>query len=201
MTRYFFIAVAAFFTFTTVRSQTTEINPVIGVNFSSLTTDPEEFDSEGRLGWHFGANLRIGDKFYFQPGLHYAQLNSSVTSLEDDQIDENSFESNIGVIRIPLLAGARLLSTEKKEDPFNINLHAGLAMEFVVDEENTLLTENSFTSPLFAIVVGAGVEILFLTLDIDYEIGLTPVFDTDIEFIENPTNNAFIISLGGKFEF
>ena len=200
MTRYFIIVVVTFFTFTTVRSQT-EINPVIGVNFSSLTTDPEEFDSEGRLGWHFGANLRIGDKFYFQPGLHYAQLNSRVTSLEDDPIDENSFESNIGVIRIPLLAGVRLLSTQKNDNPFNINLHAGLATEFVVDEENTLLTEDSFTSPLFAVVVGAGVDFMFLTLDLDYEIGLSPVFDTDIEFIENPTNNAFIISVGGKFEF
>lgn len=199
MIRYFIIAIAAFFTFTTVRSQT-QINPVIGVNFSVLTTDPEKFDSEGRLGWHFGANLRIGDKFYFQPGLHYAQLNSKVTSLEDDPIDEHSFESNIGVVRIPLLAGVRLLDAEKKEDPFNVNLHGGLAMEFVTDEENTLLTEDSFTSPLFAVVVGAGIEFMFLTFDIDYEIGLTPVFDTDLGFIENPTNNAFIISVGGKFE-
>jgi hypothetical protein len=51
-------------------------------------------------------------------------------------------------------------------------------------------------------VLGAGIDFLFLTLDIDYEIGLTPVFDNEqIKLDPEPKNNALIISLGGKFQF
>lgn len=190
-------------------SAQTQINPVIGINVSSLTNEPEGFNSEGRLGWHFGANLRVGDQFFFQPGIHYAQLNSTLSSVDDGQaINQSSFSSNIGVIRIPLLAGLRLMKTKEKDSPFNINVHAGVVTEFVlsVDESNTGLTKDDFNSPIFAVVAGLGIDILFLTLDIDYEIGLSPVFDNSendslTDITTDPKSNAFIISVGGKFQF
>jgi hypothetical protein len=182
----------------------TQINPVIGMNFSTLANTPDELQTEARLGWHFGVNMRIGDRFYFQPGVHYAQLNSELTSVEDGQsVTDTSFKSNIGVLRIPLLAGLRIFSNEDKEALFNVNIHAGIATELVmaVDEDKTGLTKDDFTSPIFAAVFGAGIDFLFLTFDIDYELGLTPVFDSErINLSTEPKSNALLITIGGKFQ-
>lgn len=182
----------------------TQINPVIGVNFSQLVNEPDELNSESRLGWHFGANFRFGDRFYFQPGVHYAQLNSELTAVEDaSSVTDTSFKSNIGVLRIPLLAGLRIFSNEDKEALFNVNVHAGIATELVlaVDEEKTGLTKDDFTNPIFAAVFGAGIDFLFLTFDIDYELGLSPVFNNErIKLSTEPKSNALLITIGGKFQ-
>lgn len=186
-------------------SAQTQINPVIGMNFSQLVNEPDQVNSESRLGWQFGVNMRFGDQFYFQPGVHYAQLNSELTPAEGaDTISISSFQSNIGVLRVPLLAGFRIFSNEDKEALFNINAHAGVATEWIlaVDEKETNLTKDDFASPIFGAVIGAGIDFLFLTLDIDYEIGLTPVFDKEkVQLSSEPKNNALIISVGGKFQF
>ena len=182
----------------------TQINPVIGVNFSQLVNEPDELNSESRLGWHFGANFRFCDRFYFQPGVHYAQLNSELTAVEDaSSVTDTSFKSNIGVLRIPLLAGLRIFSNEDKEALFNVNVHAGIATELVlaVDEEKTGLTKDDFTNPIFASVFGAGIYFLFLTFDIDYELGLSPVFNNErIKLSTEPKSNALLITIGGKFQ-
>jgi hypothetical protein len=199
------ILLSFFFLWASITFAQTQINPVIGVNFSQLVNEPDQVNSESRLGWQFGVNFRMGDRFYFQPGVHYAQLNSELTPAEGaDTISISSFQSNIGVLRVPLLAGLRIFSNEDKEALFNINVHAGVAAEWIlaVDEENAGLTKDDFASPIFGAVLGAGIDFLFLTLDIDYEIGLTPVFDNEqIKLDPEPKNNALIISLGGKFQF
>lgn len=203
MRTYVYIAVLSLIAIASLRSQT-QINPVIGLNFSTLANSPDELQTETRLGWHFGVNMRIGDRFYFQPGVQYAQLNSGLTSVEDvPNATDTSLKSNIGVLRVPLLAGLRVFSNEDNEALFNVNLHAGIAAELVmsVDEDKTGVTKDDFTSPIFAAVIGAGIDFLFLTFDIDYELGLTPVFNNErIKLSPEPKNNALLVTIGGKFQ-
>jgi hypothetical protein len=177
------------------------LNPVVGFNFSSLSNEPNGFQSEARLGWHFGGNLRLGDKVFLQPGLQIMKIGSRLRSGDDlNPFNEDNFQTDITVLRIPILAGIRFLPPSSA---FNGNIHGGIATNIIlsVDEQKNLLTEDDFNSAIYSVVVGAGVDILFLTLDVDYELGLTNVFKKTGFFDSDAKNNAIIVSLGGRFAF
>src|SRR5690606_1227830 len=52
-----------------------QFNPQIGMNFTRLSENPQviindvEVETEGKAGVLFGADLRLGDRIYLQPGL------------------------------------------------------------------------------------------------------------------------------------
>jgi hypothetical protein len=177
------------------------INPVLGLNFSALTSDPPGLESQLRVGWHIGLNGRFGSRFYFQPGVHYAILGKELTSVEDiDTLKKGSFKSDVHALRIPLLVGMQLINTEEKESPFNINVHAGLSGAVILSiSDNTTVKKEDFVSPIFSGVFGVGVDLLFLTFEVDYEVGLTKVFDETKRIVSDAKNNAVLMTLGGKF--
>jgi len=62
------------------------------------------------------------------------------------------------------------------------------------------LVEDDFSNVNWAAQFGAGIDFLFLTADIRYELGLNNIYKAPETMAENPTmkNNVFFISVGWK---
>jgi hypothetical protein len=172
------------------------INPVAGLNFSTLSDPPSGFTSKGSLGWQFGGNLRLGGKIFLQPGLQIAQFGSELSRDDINPFNTDTFKTTLTMLRIPLLAGVQFLDTQTK-DAVNWNMHAGFAIEMVLGTTGLLTTDDINTS-LFSAVIGAGVDIYSVTLDIDYELGLSKFYKDSGRFSTNTKNNVLLISLGWK---
>jgi len=172
------------------------INPVAGINFSTLTNEPSGFTSKGSLGWQFGGNIRLGEKILFQPGMQLAQLVSELSRDDINPFNTDTFKTTLTVLRIPLLAGVQFLDTQTK-DAVNWDFHAGIAVEMVLGVTG-LLTSDDINSSLFSAVVGAGVDIYSITLAIDYELGLSKFYRSGGRFDADTKNNVFLVSIGWK---
>ncbi len=180
----------------------TEINPVIGLSFSSMNSDPPNYSSSARVGWLLGCNFIIGHRFFFEPGIQYMGINSQLQSTSDINVNyPNNIQTDINVLRIPMLAGFRFFRTSS---PVNLNLHAGISVDFVtsINTNNAALQSSQYNSPFWGGVIGAGFDFLFLTFDLDYDYGLSHIFDQGYQPYGNgPRNTSVIMTLGLRSPF
>lgn len=171
-------------------------NPKVGANVSGLDTKLKDFRTEARVGWNAGFDLRLGEGFfYLQPGVHY---NNYTARLFQD-LDMNSQirledETTVQSLKIPLNIGLRLTG-----DSRFLGVHAigGITPTYVlgVKEQSSFpLAKEDLNDWTFGANVGVGLDILFLTIDANYEIGLNDYFADAAG-----RNNVFTVSLGLKF--
>jgi hypothetical protein len=188
------------------------------VTMSKLTTDISDIQDAARAGWQAGIFMRIGDRWHLQPE---AYLTAKTGKLEYTGLDVND-PAKTGKVRqditftsvdVPLLIGFKVI------DPpaFNIRLQAGPVMSFMVNKKFEVSSEgitppdlsgyyeDAFKNTNWGLQFGAGVDFLFLTADLRYEMGLNDMFDDDGTATGNqdPTvgtfkNNVFILSVGFK---
>jgi len=179
----------------------TEINPVIGMSFSSTYNDPPNYSSTARVGWLIGCNFRIGHRFFFEPGIEFMGINSQLQSTSTINVNYQSNQTDINVLRIPLLAGFRFLPTSS---PVNVNFHAGISADFVtsINNNNAALQSDEYNSPFWGGVIGAGLDFLFLTFDLDYDYGLSQIFDSGYQpYGSGPRNTSVIMTVGVRSPF
>ncbi|MBL7139016.1 MAG: PorT family protein [Bacteroidales bacterium] len=195
MKRYLILFVLILFS-TIVFGQFT-IGPKVGYNASKLSTSIDTVSSQFKSGFQIGVFVRIGKRFYLQPELYYTTQGSEFKSNTD--IWEQKV--NIGSLDIPLLVGFKLLNTKV----VNLRILAGPLASFVVNRSvkvSGIVTEPienaDINSVNWAIQVGAGLDVLFMTLDVRYQIGLNNLIK-QIENVEaNSKNNVWVVSLGFK---
>ncbi len=173
------------------------IGPKIGANFSKYTTDQSQIEEQVKNSFYFGAFARLGQKFYFQPELLVMKRNGA---LKNNEIPGSSGTIKVNTIDVPLLIGARLLDLKIA----NVRVMAGPVASFAVNKSVSLdetwnddldFTEDDIKSANWGLQFGAGVDVLFLTLDMRYEIGLS-----DFSEVQNfdLKNNMFTVGLGWK---
>lgn len=170
------------------------VGPKIGASFSKFTTDKEQIKEEMKSTFHFGVFARLGKKVYLQPELNIMSRKGMLT------YDENSASTNsikINTIDIPLLLGAKVIDLKAA----NVRVMAGPVASMVINKtitadnwENTL-TSDDIRNANFGLQFGAGADLLFLTLDVRYEIGLNDFSKLDGFDLKN---NMFTVSLGWK---
>lgn len=68
------------------------------------------------------------------------------------------------------------------------------------EEDNSPIVKDDFSNVNWAAQIGAGIDFLFLTADIRYELGLNNIFKTPDTWTEDATikTNAFFVSVGWK---
>src|SRR5688572_21257665 len=180
------------------------INPMVGMTFSAFNNEPEGLESKARVGWLVGVNLRIGDQFYFEPGLQYVLLNSELRSTSGPLIDTAVLgNTDMNILRIPMMVGVRMLSNEDKDNPLNLNVHFGLDFGIITSfyQSDKSLTSDDFKNPILGAIIGAGIDFLSFTFNIDYSYGLTPVFnETYTPFGKEPRANSLYFTLGTKYQ-
>jgi hypothetical protein len=191
------IAIAAFliFAFNTAKAQFS-INPKVGVNASALDVRIQDIQASARYGWNAGIDFQFGGGSAFaRPGIHYydftARLLQDVQRLEDVALQD---ETTIQSVKLPLNGGLRLTG---EGGILGIQVHGGVTPTYVlgVKERNTILLDRSDLKAFtWGANFGVGVDFIVLTLETNYEMGLTPFFAQ-----ADGKNNILTVSAGLKF--
>ncbi len=170
------------------------VNPKIGLNASSLTTENADWEEDGvRVGLNVGVDFRIGDDgdnwFFFQPGVHYYSIGAQlINDANSERIDD---VVAINSLKIPLNGGFYLTGTT--DGILAVRVNGGIVPTFMlgVEDNNFGLDRDDFRSVNLGLNAGIGIDILFISLDFGYEWGLTEFFGTG-----EGRNRIFGASLG-----
>lgn len=172
-----------------------------GYNGNKLSTNLDSISDQFKSGFHIGAWARIGKRFYVQPELYYS-LQGAEYAFEDPlNADSWTQKLTLGTLDIPVLIGYKLLKSEKT----NVRVMAGPMVSILVNSKITSV--GSITDPIekadlktanWAIQLGAGADLWFLSLDIRYQLGLNEMIQEVEEWDFSSHNNVFVVSLGFK---
>lgn len=171
------------------------INPQIGINFTQLSEEPKSgFDVEGRGGIYAGVDLRLGSKFYLQPGL-FVVASKTVYEYKDSLFINASEVTRFGA-KLKGLLGYKIIDSS-----FKLRLMAGPTYNFLLsidEEQNPYFDEDDFNKGTFNLDFGVGVDILFLTAELGYSYGFSDVFERDISevFDDPPKYQSWIVTVG-----
>lgn len=183
--------------FTTAASAQVQVNPKIGFNLYDISDDAGDFKVDGKSGFHLGVDFRIGESIYVQPGIHYYSLNTDFEGLiNDDATNVIKDDVRANNIRIPLVLGAKFLNT----DVLGLRAQVGGVgmIPFNIKDNDLLIGKDDYKAVNFGATVGAGVDIGRVTLDLNYDFGLTDSFDKD-EINFSGKGNVLSLSLGFLF--
>lgn len=171
------------------------INPQVGINFTRLSEEPRSgFDVEGRGGIYAGVDLRLGGKFYLQPGLFVVA--SKTVYKYNDSLFVNASEVTRYGAKLKGLLGYKIIDSN-----FKLRLMAGPTYNFLLslnEEQNPYFDEDDFNKGTFNLDFGVGVDILFLTAEVGYSYGFSEVFERDISeiFDDPPKYQSWIVTVG-----
>lgn len=169
------------------------VNLLVGLNGTSLEYQQGNnfFEDKLHLGWHAGVNFRFGDRLYFQPGLMFYSTNISVSnsSATIDDIFENR---SINILKLPLAVGLDVL----RLDWINLRAYAGGTLNTVLSvEKNFFLQKSHFNSFYYNALLGVGVDLGPVTVDVNYEPGLSDM----IKDVDKTKGSVVSLSVGIAF--
>lgn len=155
-----------------------QVNPQMGVTFQQLTQPQANTEYRATAGWMLGADLRFGDRLYFQPGAFIgrnatlARLSSSDTLVvEDDLVRTN--------LRLKALMGYRIVDTYQ----FDLRFSMGPTYDVLlsVDDRNDRIgyNEGNFRNGSLNIDAALGFDMGLVTLEPSVSFGLSRVFSDD----------------------
>ena len=175
------------------------VNPQVQVNaaqYSDAVSD--SLSDEARVGYGLGGFLRVGDRWFFQPGIFLQKtsiqlqnLDSSVSDIEDDL--------GVSSVFIPVLFGFHIVDL----GVVRLRGNAGPAATFVtaVDDNPFGLTKDAYEDLIWGGVLGAGADIAIVTVDVGYEIGFSNVFNQDQPGFANAEAKQNVWRLGAGLRF
>lgn len=173
------------------------LNPKLGFNVSAVEEELGDFEARGRAGFNVGLDIRVPGEntFYFNPGIHF--YNYTARLVADTLIGgiELKEKTTIRAIKIPARVGLRLTG---EGGLIGIHIRGGLVGTVIagVKEVDDFDFNIDALKP-FTLGADVGVTlglINFITVDLNYELGLTDYF----EAVEGG-NNVFTMNFGLKF--
>ncbi len=172
-----------------LHAQEVKVNPKFGVNISGIEAEIDDIRTEARAGWNAGIDFRIGKGAYIAPGIHYysysAGLKSRIEDVDDFRLED---ETTIQSLKLPVNLGLKILGLRAQGGivpTYVTHVRERDGFDFDIDQLNRLT---------WGANVGVGIDLLFLTLDANYEIGLSDYFKN----VEG-RNNLLTLSAGIKF--
>lgn len=170
-----------------------------GYTAAKLSTDVDTIKADFSSGFHLGVFARIGKKFYVQPEAYYNFQTSSMQGIDDAA--EWKQKIKVGSLDIPVLVGFKLIDAKL----LNLRLMLGPMASFVVNKN--IEDMNSALGPIeeadintvnWALQVGLGADISFITLDVRYQYGLNKILE-EIQVTSVDANQSlWVVSLGFK---
>ena len=181
------LIVALVATATTAQAQF-QANPQIGVTYQSITNPGPGISYKANMGWQMGADLRFGDRLYFQPGAFFGRnatvegrTLSDTLSIENDIVRTN--------LRMKALFGYRIIDTYQ----FDLRFAMGPTYDVLlsVDDRNDQIGYNQgdFRRGSLNIDAALGFDMGLITVEPSVSFGLSRVF------ADNPT----VKDLGSRY--
>ncbi len=149
------------------------LRPQVGVNFASLDYESVHGSVKGKTGLHFGVDLQIGRPLYIQPGMSFSTTKLEIKEFGNIQV------SNLDV---PIMVGYKLFENDDQK-AFGLRLFVGPNFSFNVNEKIdgvfTDITKDDIKNFHVSGIVGAGLDISILFIDVGYKFGITEFIKTD----------------------
>lgn len=174
------------------------VNPKVGFNASAVDANLKDIRADARYGWNAGVDFRIGEGLLFlKPGLHYynftANLFQDVNSPGDVPLKD---ETTIQSIKLPLNAGLRITG---EGGLVGLHVHGGVTPSYILGvRERSIVpfTKDDLKDFTLGANFGVSADILFFTVDANYELGLSPFFNAASA---KGGNNVLTVSAGIRF--
>lgn len=176
------------------------IGPKIGVSSNTLTNNFDSIHSNTKNSFQIGAFIRIGSRIYFQPEANYQIATSTLNKSSSSSVQNQDI--SVTSLKVPALIGIKLI----RKGPFNLRIMGGPAYTFILNKELTppymdglwpIQSVDDIKNSIWSIQMGAGIDVLFITLDVRYELGMENIYNGESNF--ELKNNMFNVSLGIKF--
>jgi hypothetical protein len=155
-----------------------QVNPQAGLTFQNLTNASPGVEFRAAAGWQLGADLRFGDRFYFQPGGFFGRYATYVTSSNGDTIsaEDNLVRSNL---KLKAMVGYRIIDSYQFDMRFALGPSYDVLLN-VKDKNGTFVSnEGYFNKGLWNIDAALGFDMGLLTLEPSVSFGLSRVFEED----------------------
>ena len=167
-----------------------ELKALVGTNFTTLTN--LDHDVSAQAGYQFGGGVLFGDKFYVEPGLQIVKTSKTFETTAGD-ID---FTQNF--VKVPVYAGYHLFGHES--GPLALRVFAGPAVSVAgkIGGGEHGITKDDVKNALWSFDVGAGLDILFLFVEVNYEYAMTDYFTAEIF---DSKRKSFLINAGIHIDF
>jgi len=175
------------------------LGPKVGYNSYELSSNMDSVQASIKNSFQLGAFIRVGKKIYFQPEANYqidqSTLNKSVGNVVFSQ------DVTLKSVKVPALIGVKLINARV----FNLRVMAGPAVTFILDKKLSpstmsdlwpIRSVDDLKNSTWSVQMGAGLDILFLTLDVRYEVGIDNTYNGSSNL--QMKNNMFNVSLGIK---
>jgi hypothetical protein len=149
-----------------------QFNPQIGFTTLSVKHPPAGVTYDGKVGMSLGADLRFGERFQIQPGVHYV---SSVTAFQATGATTETGDVVFNSLKLKALAAFNLIDAGQ----LKLRINAGPAYDFLLSAKNKSSKESvksDMKNGTFFIQGGVGLDFLFLTADLGYAQGLSQTF-------------------------
>ncbi len=146
-----------------------DISFMAGVNSTDFRCNQQEYVILNDWGYQAGMHIRLGDKIFFETGVQWILSKTKFCSTTDNNICSDII--NVSQIRVPAYMGRRIL----KLGIIDLRVNTGPTMRIVnnVIDNDYNIHKEYFSEAVFSWDFGAGLDILCLSLDVNYEIGLS----------------------------
>ncbi|MBK9148751.1 MAG: outer membrane beta-barrel protein [Flavobacteriales bacterium] len=157
-----------------------QFNPQAGINFQSITNPGAGIEYKANVGWQLGADLRFGNRLFFQPGAHFGRSSTAYKAINNDTL---LFENDLVRTNLKLnaLVGYRIIDSYQ----FDLRFMAGPTYDVLlsVDNRNDQIGYNrgDFRTGSFNLDAALGFDMGLVTVQPGVSFGLSRVFK------DNPT--------------
>lgn len=161
-----------------------------GINTSKISTSKDNYTPEAINNYLFGAFARINmGRIYIQPEAYFNSKGGEYI----DKLNVSTVNSfNLKTIDVPALLGFKIIN----QKAFNLRVMAGPVFSFVTDKSaKGQFTEDNLENKFSGWQYGAGIDFLFLNLDVRKETYSDNIYASP-DF--NTKNGIFLLSLGIK---
>ncbi|MCB0794834.1 MAG: outer membrane beta-barrel protein [Flavobacteriales bacterium] len=157
-----------------------QVNPQLGLTYQNLTDPDLGYEYKGAIGWQVGADFRIGDRLFFQPGVFFGRNTTAIrfSGMDSTIIEDNLIRTNL---KLRAMAGYRIVDSYQ----FDLRFMVGPSYDVLlsVDDKDGDITWNKgdFNAGSFNIDAGLGFDMGLFTLEPGVSFGLSRVFSDNPE--------------------
>ncbi|MFT3885684.1 MAG: outer membrane beta-barrel protein [Flavobacteriales bacterium] len=152
-----------------------QVNPQIGATFMDMTPNAAGVSTRAAVGFQLGADLRIGDRFYFQPGAFFGR---NATLVKVSGGDTAVIEDNLirTTAKVKALVGYNIIHNEA----LKLRLNAGPTYDVLlsVDSKDHRIDFNKkdYNAGSFNMDAGLGLDISLFTVEAGMSYGLSKAY-------------------------
>ena len=172
-----------------------KVNPQLGVVFTDLTEDLPGVESKADVGLQLGLDLRIGDRFYFQPGGH---IGRSATTVKYTFTDTTVIEDDLirTTVKFKALVGYDLIH----RSIFKMRVNAGPTYEALLSvdskDDDIAFNKDDYNAGSFNMDAGAGLDLAMMSAEAGISYGLSRAYKDAGELEGKAKYFTFYITLG-----